>query len=73
MRLPRFVAFTALGAGVWCTVLVYIGWFVGRHEAALVEGVVRAYSTRAVLYMLPILVVLVVVYVVLQRRRGRAA
>jgi len=72
MRLPRFVAFTALGAGVWCTVLVYIGWFVGRHEAALVEGVVRAYSTRAVLYMLPVLVALVVVYAVLQRRRGRA-
>jgi membrane protein DedA with SNARE-associated domain len=73
MRLPRFVAFTALGAGLWCTVLVYIGWFLGRHEAALVEGVVRAYSTRAVLYMLPALVVLVIVYAVVQRRRGRAA
>jgi len=73
MRLPRFVAFTAIGAGLWCSVLVYIGWFLGRHEAVLMEGVVRAYSTRAVLYMLPALVVLVVVYAVLQRRRGRAA
>lgn len=72
MRLGRFVGFTALGAGIWCTVLVYIGWFLGQHEAVLMEGVVRAYSTKAVLYMLPILVVLVVVYVVLQRRRGRA-
>jgi len=72
MRLGRFVGFTALGAGIWCTVLVYIGWFLGQHEAVLMEGVVRAYSTKAVLYMLPVLVVLIVVYVVLQRRRGRA-
>jgi membrane protein DedA with SNARE-associated domain len=73
MRLGRFVAFTGLGAGVWCTVLVYIGWFVGRHEAVLVEGVVRAYSTRAVLYMLPVLLLLVGGYVAWQRKRGRMA
>jgi len=72
MRLGRFVGFTALGAGIWCSVLVYIGWFLGQHEAVLMEGVVRAYSTKAVLYMLPVLVVLVLGYVVLQRRRGRA-
>jgi len=73
MRLGRFVAFTAIGAAVWCTVLVYIGWFLGRNEAALVEGVVRAYSTRAVLYMLPALFVLIVGYAVWQRKRGRPA
>lgn len=72
MNLRRFVAFTALGAGIWCAVLVYIGWFLGRHEAALVEGVVKAYSTRAVLYMLPVLVVLLVGYVAWYRRRKPA-
>jgi membrane protein DedA with SNARE-associated domain len=73
MRLGRFVAFTAIGAGVWCTVLAYIGWFIGRHEEALVEGVVQAYSTRAVLYMLPVLLLIVVGYVLWQRKRGRVA
>jgi len=73
MRLGRFVAFTAFGAGVWCTVLAYIGWFIGRHEAALVEGVVQAYSTRAVLYMLPVLLLIVVGYVLWHRKRGRVA
>lgn len=69
MGLARFVAFTALGAGIWCSILVYIGWLVGRHEAVLVEGVVRAYSTRAFLYMLPVLILLVAGYVVWYRRR----
>jgi len=73
MRLGRFVAFTAIGAAVWCTVLVYIGWFLGRNEAALMEGVVRAYSTKAVLYMLPALLLLIVGYVLWQRKRGRPA
>jgi membrane protein DedA with SNARE-associated domain len=69
MRLGRFVAFTALGASVWCAVLVYIGWFLGRHETVLRAGVVEAYSTQAVLYMLPILVLLLVGYVAWHRRR----
>jgi membrane protein DedA with SNARE-associated domain len=73
MPLGRFVVFTALGASIWCAVLVYIGWFLGRHEAALVEGVVKAYSTKALLYMLPILVVLVAGYVVWHRRRRTSA
>ena len=72
MNLKRFVAFTALGASIWCAVLVYIGWFLGRHEAVLREGVVKAYSTQAVLYMLPVLVVLLAGYVFWYRRRKAA-
>jgi membrane protein DedA with SNARE-associated domain len=72
MNLKRFVAFTALGASIWCAVLVYIGWFLGRHEAVLREGVVKAYSTQAVLYMLPVLAVLLVGYIVWYRRRKAA-
>ncbi len=67
--LGRFVAFTALGAGIWCAVLVYIGWLLGRHEATLVEGMVAAYSTRAFLYMVPVLILVVIGYVVWHRRR----
>ena len=71
--LGRFVAFTTLGAGIWCAILVYIGWFVGRHEATLVEGVVKAYSTRAFLYLLPVLILIVVGYVIWYRRRRASA
>lgn len=72
VALGRFVIFTSLGASIWCAVLVYIGWLVGRHESALVEGVVKAYSTRAFLYMLPVLILLVAGYVVWYRRRRSA-
>lgn len=71
--LGRFVAFTTLGAGIWCAILVYIGWFVGRHEATLVEGVVKAYSTRAFLYLLPVLILIVVGYAIWYRRRRASA
>jgi membrane protein DedA with SNARE-associated domain len=71
--LGRFVVFTAVGAGIWCGILVYIGWFVGRHEATLVEGVVKAYSTRAFLYLLPVLILIVVGYVFWYRRRRTQA
>ncbi len=67
--LGRFVAFTSLGAGIWCAILVYIGWLVGRHETTLVEGMVKAYSTRAFLYMLPVLILVVIGYVLWHRRR----
>jgi len=70
MPLGKFVAFTGLGAAIWCAVLVYIGWFLGRHEAVLREGVVQAYSTRAVLYMLPALALLVIAYAIWHRRRS---
>ena len=72
MNLRRFVVFTALGASIWCAVLVYIGWFLGRHETVLREGVVKAYSTQAVLYMVPVLIVLLAGYVFWYRRRKAA-
>src|SRR5262249_48683178 len=31
MRLGRFIAFTAAGAGIWCAILTYLGWLIGRH------------------------------------------
>src|SRR5256886_2470481 len=32
MDLAKFVTFTGLGALVWCTVLTWIGWFIGRRS-----------------------------------------
>ena len=72
MNLRRFALFTSLGAGIWCAILVYIGYFHGTHEEALKQAVLSATATKAFLYMVPVLVLLVGVYLVWHRRRVAA-
>ena len=68
MALGRFVAFTALGAGMWCGILTYLGWLIGRHGGE-VERAIGPYVHRTlVYYVLPGAVVLVAVYVWWRRR-----
>lgn len=71
MPLGRFIAFTAVGAGIWCTVLTVIGWAIGRHEGELREAAVHAYTAQALRWILLVAVVLVVAYVAWNRRRER--
>jgi len=73
MPLPRFVLFTGLGAAIWCTILTWIGWFIGKKEDVLLSTLddeAKRYASRAVVILLPILVVLAVAYVVWHRRRA---
>jgi membrane protein DedA with SNARE-associated domain len=63
MPLGRFFAYTAGGATLWCAILVAIGWFIGKNEAALSHALVADYSRKAVLVMLPIVAVVIVAYV----------
>ncbi len=69
MRLSRFMAFTAIGAGVWCTVLAYIGWLLGKHEQALQAAAVQAYSHRALVWVLIAAAAVVAAYVYWDRTR----
>lgn len=76
MRLDRFLFYTGLGAGIWCAVLTYIGWYVGRNsqvvagiDSLLENPEMRAHATQALLVIVPFLAVIVIVYVVWQRRR----
>ncbi len=68
MPLPRFIAYTGLGALVWCTVLTWIGYFLGQHDEALRNEEVQRYVTRALWVLIPVLAGLAVVYVARQRR-----
>lgn len=73
MRLDRFALYTAIGAGVWCAILTYIGWYLGtqaeRLETLRAEEVHR-YVNLALLAMAPTLVALVTWYVIRHRRRS---
>jgi membrane protein DedA with SNARE-associated domain len=71
MSLGRFIFFTALGAGLWCAILTYLGWIIGRHGED-VEAVIGTYVHHTFLsYVLPGVVILLGAYV-LWRRRGRS-
>jgi len=75
MRVDRFVAYTSLGAGIWCVVLTAIGWIIGKNagvvgdlDALFENPEVKRYSMLAFLALLPILGTIVIIYVVRHRR-----
>jgi len=76
MNLARFALFTGLGAGLWCGILVYIGWLVGQNADAIGSAAQAAYTAQAhhwVVYrILPGVAVLLVCYVAWYRSRNRA-
>lgn len=72
MSLPAFVTYTGLGALVWCSILTWIGYFLGRHEGVLRNAEVQHYVSRVLLVVLPVLALVVGIYV-LRQRRGRGA
>lgn len=71
MRLDRFALYTSLGAGIWCAVLTWIGWYLGLRSEILRDEDVHRFVTRALVVLLPVLVVVVVAYVVHRRREAR--
>lgn len=77
MRLDRFIAYTALGAGIWSVILTAIGWIIGKNaglvgdlDSLLEDPAMHQYSTMALLILAPILVTIVTVYV-LRHRKAR--
>jgi membrane protein DedA with SNARE-associated domain len=73
MALGRFVAFTALGAGLWCAILTYLGWLIGRHGGDVARAIGPYVHRTLLYYVLPGAIVIVTVYVWWRRRDNRAA
>jgi membrane protein DedA with SNARE-associated domain len=74
MRLDRFAIYTAAGAGIWCAVLTWIGWYLGTQAerlGGLPPEEVHRYVNLALLIMTPLVAVLVTWYVLRHRRRTR--
>jgi membrane protein DedA with SNARE-associated domain len=80
MRLDRFVLYTAAGAGVWCVILTYIGWVVGRNAGALhaldeilASDQFHQMTTRAALILIPLILLVIIGYILVMRRKGSSA
>jgi membrane protein DedA with SNARE-associated domain len=71
MRLDRFFLFTGVGAAIWCSVLLFVGWLVGKAGGALSRAQIETYTRQAIVVMVPLSIVLVVGYIWRQRRLAR--
>lgn len=61
----RFSLYTLAGAGIWCTILAWIGYVIGKEQDLIMK-----YSHQAVIGVIIFSTVLIVVYVWLHRRRA---
>ena len=72
MPLPKFILYTAVGAGVWCAILTYIGYFLGQHEASLRTEEIHRYVTWVIIALIPLSFGAIGIYL-WRRRRKRAS
>jgi membrane protein DedA with SNARE-associated domain len=62
----RFSLYTLAGAGIWCTILTWIGYFIGKEQALIMK-----YSHQALIGVIIFSAVLIAVYV-WRQKRGKA-
>lgn len=73
MRLDKFFLYTGVGAGIWCAVLLGVGWLLGKAGGTLSNEQLSDLSHKALLYVLPAILLIVIVYVWRHRRAQRNA
>ena len=52
MSLGRFVLYTTLGAGLWNSILAFMGWYIGHYYSGRLEEKVAQYSSELKMAML---------------------
>ncbi len=61
----RFSLYTLAGAGMWCTILTWLGYFIGKEQALILK-----YSHQAVIGVIIFSAVLIAVYVWRQKTKN---
>jgi len=62
----RFSLYTLAGAGIWCTILAWIGYVIGQNQDLIMQ-----YSHQALLWVVIASAALIVAYIWWQRRYGK--
>lgn len=66
MKLPKFIAYTSLGAGIWIAVLLSIGYFFGSNQELINQNL--TIISRVIL----ILAILIIgIYIFVKYRKGK--
>lgn len=67
MHFGKFIFYTGLGAGIWVTVLVYIGYYAGRNKE-----LIKRYSNSATFALIVFAVVILLVYSMVYTKKRRS-
>ena len=70
MGLGRFVLYTSLGAGLWNSILAFMGWYIGHYYSGQLEEKVAQYSSELKIAMIAVGIV-VVAYLIYKGRPVR--
>ena len=62
MNLKKFIFYTGLGAAIWCTVLAYVGYFVGNNIDIIKENI-----DYIMYFIFPALILLVLIYMIIYK------
>lgn len=62
----KFSLYTLLGAGIWVTILTYIGYFIGANQELIMR-----YSKQAVILVVIFSIILIILYIWNHRRNTR--
>jgi membrane protein DedA with SNARE-associated domain len=62
----RFSLYTLAGAGIWCTILAWIGYIIGENQQLIMQ-----YSQKALLWVVVASAALIAGYIWWQRRYGK--
>jgi membrane protein DedA with SNARE-associated domain len=62
----KFSLYTLLGAGIWVTILTWIGYFIGSNQDLIMK-----YSNQAIVGVLILSALIIMVYVKLQPKRDK--
>lgn len=65
MNHVKFALYTLLGAGIWVSVLTWIGYFIGQNQELIMR-----YSHKALIGVVVFSALLIAVYVKLQRKKS---
>ena len=66
LSMPKFIAYTSLGAGLWVTILAIIGYIVGNNKDLL-----HKYSTTALISVVSLSLILVLIYIYLNKKKEK--
>jgi len=66
MKLSKFCFYTALGAGIWSAILIYLGYFYGENQ----ELINQSLGSLTFIILLAALII-IVVYVIINMRKSK--